>query len=687
MKRLLSLAIAILTVVGGWAYERTDNECISAAMGVLQRNVSPTMKSRLAAAKPQKLMERSQLSLWGYEDAGFAVIAHDTSVPVILGYSDGPVAMDDMSPSLKHYLETLNGYIDYCLENGIEFKNVFYNRQNTSVGPLVKTKWDQGEPYYNMTPTYKGQHCLTGCVATSAAQVLNYLQLPKKPCHGFTFFYTTIEKDQRTLVSCDFSKFQFDWPNMRNTYNLLANAQQRKAVAELMFACGVAACMGYGTSSSGAYPPTMTQGLNDFFPEIKATFYGSMVPDVVYEELDNGRPLCYSGANENGGHSFVIDGYDSQGQVHCNMGWSGGGDGYYTVTDMNGYPSAQDLIQIVPDDSPRPVLEPCANIPELDDMTVTCDYSHPATEIEEGKWYFLHSVGRSCHTCSQGVKEKLMGSNYIPINEPIEYARPHLVRFVPSALGGVFIQTGLGDYFGTLSRGDNNGTTKNKSRKYTYGKIADADGYFWFRDSGGTMMDSNGAGASIAGWGSEITTDTTSNQSWKIFPAILTPPIVDTKKQYYIQQVASGLYLSMAGTGEDENGYPAPVILSKEKSLMTIKQNDTGWTVTDEEGRTLGLGEKSWTLAVDNAATWTFTETGTDGVFRINCTSGYLATDDTTEGSPLWRDKTRDNSNGLWRLVEGVPSGINKVTTTQKAESVRINPFIVVEDGKKILKP
>ena len=678
MKKIF-LFLAFLTCVNGFSYERTDGECMKAAREVLQKKGSTKIKTRLAAENPQNLMEFSQLALWGYEDGGFAVISRETSLPPVLGYTDGPTDFNNMAPSLRHYLETLNGYLDFCLENGQEFKNVFYNRQNTSVSPLVKTKWDQAAPYYNMTPTYRGQHCLTGCVATAAAQVLNFSQLPKT-CRGYTYYNTTINEDQRTRVACNYYDMHFDWDNMKNSYSV-SNSAQKKAVAELMYACGVATNMGYGTDGSGAYPRTMAQGMNDFFDGIKATFYGSMVPDVVYEELDNGRPLCYSGANESGGHAFVIDGYDSEGLVHCNMGWSGGGDGYYTVTDMNGYPTTQDLIQVVPDDTPREKFTP---VKDLENMTVSCDYCHPDSDIVEGKWYFLHNVGRSCHTLSQGKGNTLMGSSFLPIDEPIEYMAPHLVRFYKSALKGYYIQTGLGDYFGTLTTGGNNGTVAMKTRKYTCGKIA--DGYFWFKDPNGMIMDSNGGGSSVAGWGTTAPTDTTGNNAWQIFPAVLTPPVIDAEKVYYLQQVSSGLYMSLSGTGVDENDFPAPVILSSDKMPMTFTKVDDGWTMQDELDHFLGIGDEDWTMGVDSAATWKIVETGTENVFRISGDKGYLATDDVTEGSPVWRDKSNDHANGLWKFIEAVPSRIETVTKDKKSEGVRVNPFIVIENGRKILK-
>ncbi|MDP3912514.1 MAG: C10 family peptidase [Bacteroidota bacterium] len=57
---------------------------------------------------------------------------------------------------------------------------------------------------------------------------------------------------------------------------------------------------------------------------------------MLEDEIDAERPLLYSGsALLGGGHSWVIDGYNSNGQVHCNWGWDGYYNGYYSLGDFN----------------------------------------------------------------------------------------------------------------------------------------------------------------------------------------------------------------------------------------------------------------------------------------------------------------------------------------------------------------
>ena len=54
-------------------------------------------------------------------------------------------------------------------------------------------------------------------------------------------------------------------------------------------------------------------------------------------ELDAARPVMYAGADDEGGHSFICDGYDNTTptrKYHFNFGWSGYCDGYYDVDNL-----------------------------------------------------------------------------------------------------------------------------------------------------------------------------------------------------------------------------------------------------------------------------------------------------------------------------------------------------------------
>jgi hypothetical protein len=60
--------------------------------------------------------------------------------------------------------------------------------------------------------------------------------------------------------------------------------------------------------------------------------------EKIFTDLLNGRVVMYMGAADeagNGGHCWNIDGWKQSSQmVHCNWGWGGYGDGYFSLDNM-----------------------------------------------------------------------------------------------------------------------------------------------------------------------------------------------------------------------------------------------------------------------------------------------------------------------------------------------------------------
>ncbi len=507
------------------ARERNFDELQIAAQRILIQNGPNKVRGWIQS--PLKVLDRRNgLSVLGYTDGGFVLMGNDDQMPLVLGYSDDIFDEAVQTPNLSSYLEMLDGYINFCLENGREFVPIRRaGGANASVAPIVKTRWDQTIPYYNKTPLYNNQHCVTGCVATAAAQILYTLRMPQT-MHGLKTYSFTNAGNMRQQIVYNYDDVVFDFDNMKTAYVGNTSAASRDAVAELMYCCGVTSNMNYKPTESGAYPSVTSDGINWFMDGIRSNYMGlSGNEQVVYDELDAGRAILYSGSTGEAGHAFVVDGYNEQGLVHCNMGWSGGGDGYYTLADMNGYGVAnQDLTTIFISEEENYKAAPCADVP-LGNVTVKFE---PVTEIvPDTQWYVLFNVGRNCHAYSQGKAKTLMNTSYYPVNAEPEVAAPHLVRFVTSTnekKPGYFIQTGDGFYYGSLTQGSNKGTTTTKTANYSFGKIK--PGYFWIRDDKNNyVMDSNNSGAALCGWGQTLPTDTVANASWKVFPVEFTVPI------------------------------------------------------------------------------------------------------------------------------------------------------------------
>lgn len=511
------LILAALAALPLSARERSSAELCNAAQTVLQ----PYRATRSHGMEPSvSILQRQEtFSIVGYKEGGYAIVSHDDRIPAILGYSDCTFDTNVINPNLLSYLEDLNGYIAYCLEGDHEFKVIRKaGGTNGSVGPLVTTKWDQGSPYNAYCPKVGMASCVTGCVATAAAQVLNYHQLPKT-MRGRKMYSYTDQNEKRARIVYNYGDYTIDWDHMRNSYTMSVNPTDNYAVARLMFTCGVNSSMKYTTSESGSFTYTEADGINWFMDGIRADYYNlSGKEQLIYDELDAERPLIYSGNNGKGGHAFVIDGYNEQGLLHCNLGWSGAGDSYYLMTDMAGYSNGQGIVCVYPSEEPN--YTATALCPDLPLGYVTVGTT-PVTEIiPDTQWYVMYNVGRSCHPYTRGKAKTIMNTCYLPVNDAPEVAAPHIVRFVTSTKStkpGYFIQCGEGFYFGSLEQGSNKGTTTTQTCNYSFGTIK--PGYFYIHDEKNDLiMDSNDAGAEMVGYGNTRPTDTISNASWQFYP-------------------------------------------------------------------------------------------------------------------------------------------------------------------------
>ncbi len=135
--------------------------------------------------------------------------------------------------------------------------------------------------------------------------------------------------------------------------NWASSSQERLAVATLMYHCGVSLEMHYAPAYTGGSSAlglvgmpgysSIDNSLQNYFGYSRqmqvimrdAGYTNEQWRTALIAELNLGHPIVYCGAAEAGGHGFVCDGYDSRGYLHFNFGWSGLGDGYYTVDSIS----------------------------------------------------------------------------------------------------------------------------------------------------------------------------------------------------------------------------------------------------------------------------------------------------------------------------------------------------------------
>ena len=300
-------------------------------------------------------------------EGGFILIAADDCVLPVLGYSEtSTFPVRDMPAHVKDWMDVYEEQIAFYRERygeldhggSPEVRKQWDNLENgvaplppmaTAVSPLVTTQWNQSPYYNNLCPydnTYN-ERTVTGCVATAAAQIMKFWSHPATGYGSHSYTLSTYGTQ-----SANFGATTYNWSSMPTSLSGSSSTAQVNAVATLMYHFGVAVEMEYGPSAtggsgalSGSTNLSTAAANNAFFSyfkykptlhyELKANYTEAQWSALLQADLNSGHPILYSGRDPSGGHAFVCDGYNNQGQFHFNWGWGGSYDGYYTMGDLH----------------------------------------------------------------------------------------------------------------------------------------------------------------------------------------------------------------------------------------------------------------------------------------------------------------------------------------------------------------
>lgn len=282
--------------------------------------------------------------IYNQDRTGFVIISGDDRMETILGYSFENTFNKDTIPDNMRFWLNLYSLKQETLDTAKGVAPVRTLTEDTcfasSVDPLLGAiQYDQGDPYNRLCPMVNGKRCMTGCVATALASILSYYRYPAQGTGSTS--YTT--NTHNISLSMDFSQTVFDWDNILPQYPAGSyNSEQANAIAKLMLACGIACNMDYDPNASGADNYHGQNGLIKYFGfnpysyRAMSTYYTlEEWMSLIKTELNAKRPIYYTATdNSPSGHAFVIDGYDENGLVHVNWGWSGLSNGYFLITNL-----------------------------------------------------------------------------------------------------------------------------------------------------------------------------------------------------------------------------------------------------------------------------------------------------------------------------------------------------------------
>ena len=288
----------------------------------------------------------------------FVIVSGEDRGEQILGYGEGNLDLDKIPANMKVWLQFYQNQIEYLQAHPGMVVNVQAPLRAQTVSPLLTAKWDQSSPYYNQC-VINGTQCVTGCPATSLAQVFYYWKYPTSATGtipGYRCRLTTSSGTSNYNVAA-LPSITFDWANMKNTYTYSATSAQKTAVAQLMRYIGQAEHMGYGYNGSGISSDSTVLianackkfGYDSNVRAVKKTgYYGyptyysdSQWAALIQSELEAGHPIVYcaiSDEGSGGGHAFNVDGYTaSTNKYHINWGWSGYGNGDFALNAFTDY--------------------------------------------------------------------------------------------------------------------------------------------------------------------------------------------------------------------------------------------------------------------------------------------------------------------------------------------------------------
>lgn len=301
-------------------------------------------------------------------EGGFVIVSGDDGYTPIIGYSnEGKFPVNYSGSNFGSFLKEYVDQINFLRENNVspdasvsqkwaelsQPSTVQYTLgASRDSDPLILSTWNQDYPYNAycpLDPAGPGGRVYAGCVATAMAMIMHYYRYPEHGTGSRSFYMNPYG-----TISANFGETWYNWDAMTNVIGS-GSGEAINAIAELQYQCGVSVHMGYSPDGSGAYSFDVPDAIKTYFgysssaQHLEKYYYNSSTwENYIITSLDNFQPLYYSGRSSDGGHAFVLDAYQntSSGNLfHFNFGWSGSGNGFYTLSDVNGFSSYQAMVR------------------------------------------------------------------------------------------------------------------------------------------------------------------------------------------------------------------------------------------------------------------------------------------------------------------------------------------------------
>lgn len=253
MKRLTLMLLGLLVLSNGYAKRISEQEASDIARQFMHdKNVKA--KPRLVKGK-KDIPDLKNYHIYNFEDnGGFVIVSGDDRTPRILGYADqGEIDMNNIPVNFQWLLDYYDSQLASLSTNEETFPkgmNKVATENRNYIEPLIETQWGQGEPYNLNCPSFQGQRCATGCVATAMAQVINYHRWPQEQISGISGYTTSTNN----ISMPELPAIYLDWNNLNDS-----------SIARLMLYCGQSVQMDYDPTGSAAIAAFVPDALTNVF--------------------------------------------------------------------------------------------------------------------------------------------------------------------------------------------------------------------------------------------------------------------------------------------------------------------------------------------------------------------------------------------------------------------------------------
>ena len=335
-------------------------------------------------------------------EEGWVIVSAENAMTPVIGYNyEGRFPeKENYSYNFDSWMKTYADQVDFVRANNIATTNeiasewelflandptLMNTRADRDMDPLLTCLWNQDNPYNYMCPEDEagpGGHVYVGCVATAMSMIMHYWRYPLVGSGSHSYYLYPYGTQ-----SVNYAEQTYD-------YNAMTDEINNKyiwEIAKIGYHAAVSVDMGFGSDASGSYSNRVPNALRTYFGMQSTTQYleknnytNSQWEDFLQNSLDEKKPIYYSGQSSSGGHAFVCDGYQGSNYYHFNFGWSGSGNGYYTLQDVNGFNSYQGIVRnIYPADVNYPYV--ASGQTELNTLVGSLtDGSGPAEDYPSG---------------------------------------------------------------------------------------------------------------------------------------------------------------------------------------------------------------------------------------------------------------------------------------------------------------